>query len=96
MVWVESSGYLTKAYCGGLKKALGLPDVVETLLSYQKGDVLEIMNCGVLFTIKPALSGDKNIIIGRKGSGKSAIFKLIDEELMEKELVIKVTPDQYS
>lgn len=44
-----------------------------------------------------ALSGKKTIIIGRKGSGKSAIFTLMQEELKESgALVIPITPDQYS
>ncbi len=44
-----------------------------------------------------ALSGEKTIIIGRKGSGKSAIFKLLSDELShENVIVIKITPDQYS
>ncbi|MEO0334530.1 MAG: IS1 family transposase [Bacteroidota bacterium] len=32
----------TKAYFGGQKKALALPDVTESALAYQKGDVLEL------------------------------------------------------
>lgn len=44
-----------------------------------------------------ALSEAKTIIIGRKGSGKSAIFALMKEELNERgEIVIPITPDQYS
>jgi energy-coupling factor transporter ATP-binding protein EcfA2 len=44
-----------------------------------------------------ALAGEKTIIIGRKGSGKSAIFKLLDDELSQKgDIIIKITPDQYS
>lgn len=43
-----------------------------------------------------ALTGKKNIIIGRKGSGKSAIFKILAEELLAENLVISITPDQYS
>jgi hypothetical protein len=43
-----------------------------------------------------AFTGEKSIIIGRKGSGKSAIFKLIADELGDNEIVIKITPDQYS
>lgn len=43
------------------------------------------------------LSGSKTIIIGRKGSGKSAIFTLAKEQLEnEGELVISITPMQYS
>ena len=46
---------------------------------------------------KNALSGTKTIVIGRKGSGKSAIFTLMRSELEESgALVIPVTPDQYS
>lgn len=46
---------------------------------------------------KNALSGAKTIIIGRKGSGKSAIFALMKEELREKgERILPITPDQYS
>lgn len=44
-----------------------------------------------------ALLGTKSIIIGRKGSGKSAIFTLLEDELEESGvLVIPITPDQYS
>ncbi|MBI2472145.1 MAG: hypothetical protein HYV59_13040 [Planctomycetes bacterium] len=46
---------------------------------------------------KNALAGTKTIVIGRKGSGKSAIFTLMRTELEETGvLVIPVTPDQYS
>lgn len=47
-------------------------------------------------TYEKSLSGAKTIIIGRKGSGKSAIFKLMSEELENSEIVIEITPDQYS
>lgn len=44
-----------------------------------------------------ALAGIKTIVIGRKGSGKSAIFALMQVELEESgALVIPITPDQYS
>jgi hypothetical protein len=44
-----------------------------------------------------ALAGTKTIVIGRKGSGKSAIFALMQVELEESgALVIPITPDQYS
>lgn len=44
-----------------------------------------------------ALLGLKTIIIGRKGSGKSAIFTLMKDELQEQgSFVIPITPDQYS
>ena len=44
-----------------------------------------------------SLTGAKTIVIGRKGSGKSAIFTLMRDELQESGvLVIPVTPDQYS
>jgi len=44
-----------------------------------------------------ALKGSKTIIIGRKGSGKSAIFTLMNDELEKMgSLVIPITPDQYS
>ena len=44
-----------------------------------------------------AQSGQKTIVIGRKGSGKSAIFKLLQDELKEGgAIVIPITPDQYS
>jgi hypothetical protein len=44
-----------------------------------------------------ALEGKKTIIIGRKGSGKSAIFKLMMNELPSYgSIVIPLTPDQYS
>ena len=44
-----------------------------------------------------AFSGKKTIIIGRKGSGKSAIFILLQDELEKNDsLVIPITPDQYS
>lgn len=44
-----------------------------------------------------ALAGKKTIIIGRKGSGKSAIFILMQDELEKSgSLVIPITPDQYS
>lgn len=43
------------------------------------------------------LSGSKTIIIGRKGSGKSAIFTLAREQLeIQGDLVIPITPIQYS
>lgn len=46
---------------------------------------------------KNALAGTKTIVIGRKGSGKSAIFILMGRELEESgAIVIPVTPDQYS
>ena len=46
---------------------------------------------------KNSFSGTKTIVIGRKGSGKSAIFTLMRDELNESgALVIPVTPDQYS
>ena len=39
----------------------------------------------------------KTIIIGRKGSGKSAIFSLLNDELDEAgTIVIPITPNQYS
>lgn len=48
-------------------------------------------------TYKNALSGDKTIIVGRKGSGKSAIFTLLNDEIdSQGNYVIKITPDQYS
>lgn len=44
-----------------------------------------------------ALTGNKTVIIGRKGSGKSAIYKLLQEELADQgNVVISITPDQYS
>lgn len=44
-----------------------------------------------------ALLGTKTIVIGRKGSGKSAIFTLMRSELEKAgTLVIPITPDQYS
>ena len=44
-----------------------------------------------------AFNGIKTIIIGRKGSGKSAIFSLLKDELDEAgTIVIPITPDQYS
>jgi hypothetical protein len=43
------------------------------------------------------ISGIKTIIIGRKGSGKSAIFALAKEQLENRgDLVIPITPFQYS
>lgn len=46
---------------------------------------------------KNALSGRKTVVIGRKGSGKSAIFTLLRSELEKSgNLVIPITPDQYS
>jgi hypothetical protein len=46
---------------------------------------------------KNALTGTKTIIIGRKGSGKSAIFTLLKDELASPNaIVIPITPDQYS
>jgi hypothetical protein len=43
------------------------------------------------------ISGIKTIIIGRKGSGKSAIFALAKEQLENRgDLVIPITPLQYS
>src|SRR5574341_30015 len=44
-----------------------------------------------------AYKGTKTIVIGRKGSGKSAIFTLMQKELSDSNvLVIPITPDQYS
>ncbi|MBE6068052.1 MAG: hypothetical protein E7211_10235 [Clostridium lundense] len=44
-----------------------------------------------------AFNGTKTIVIGRKGSGKSAIFTLLRYELEESDaLVVQITPDQYS
>ncbi len=44
-----------------------------------------------------ALEGRKTLIIGRKGSGKSAIFILMQRELGNAgKLVIPITPDQYA
>lgn len=40
--------------------------------------------------------GSKFVVIGRKGSGKSAIFTLLNEELSKDSLVIQITPDQYA
>jgi ABC-type multidrug transport system fused ATPase/permease subunit len=46
---------------------------------------------------KNSLAGTKTIVIGRKGSGKSAIFTLMRDELEKSgAVVIPVTPDQYS
>lgn len=43
------------------------------------------------------MTGSKTIIIGRKGSGKSAIFTLAKEQLENQgSLVIPITPMQYS
>jgi hypothetical protein len=43
------------------------------------------------------ISGNKTIIIGRKGSGKSAIFTLAKEQLEKRgDFVISITPMQYS
>lgn len=44
-----------------------------------------------------AMNGSKTLVIGRKGSGKSAIFILIDKEIRRTgNMVITITPDQYS
>lgn len=44
-----------------------------------------------------ALNGSKTIVIGRKGSGKSAIYKMIGEDLAKKGVgVVGITPDYYS
>jgi len=44
-----------------------------------------------------ALEGKKTVILGRKGSGKSAIFKLMINELpKEGSIVVPITLDQYS
>lgn len=44
-----------------------------------------------------AINGNKTLVIGRKGSGKSAIFILIDKEMRRTgNMVIPITPDQYS
>jgi len=44
-----------------------------------------------------ALAGTKTIILGRKGSGKSAIFKLLSDEMPKNGIeVVALTPDQYS
>lgn len=46
---------------------------------------------------KNALEGKKTIVVGRKGSGKSAIFTLMRTELEDAGVVvIPITPDQYS
>ena len=43
-----------------------------------------------------ALTGKKTIIVGRKGSGKSAIFTLVQEELESQgAIVIAITPNEY-
>jgi hypothetical protein len=43
-----------------------------------------------------ALTGNKTIIVGRKGSGKSAIFTLVQEELKKSGMiVIPITPNEY-
>lgn len=43
-----------------------------------------------------ALTGKKTIVIGRKGSGKSAIFALIQDELKNQGMiVIPITPSEY-
>ena len=48
-------------------------------------------------TYNNALTGKKTIIIGRKGSGKSAIFTLLKNELAtDNTILIPITPDQYS
>lgn len=46
---------------------------------------------------KNTFEGKKTIIVGRKGSGKSAIFTLMRDELEKNgNMVIPMTPDQYS
>ena len=46
---------------------------------------------------KNAMNGSKTLVIGRKGSGKSAIFILTDKEIQRAgNMVITITPDQYS
>lgn len=40
--------------------------------------------------------GAKFVVIGRKGSGKSAIFTLLNDELAKENLVVQITPDQYA
>lgn len=49
-------------------------------------------------SFKQVLSGRKSLVIGRKGSGKSAIFELVRSELENggTTIVIPITPDQYS
>ena len=42
------------------------------------------------------LEGKKYIVLGRKGSGKSAIFTLLNDELSKENLTIQITPDQYA
>ena len=42
------------------------------------------------------LRGSKFVVIGRKGSGKSAIFTLLNEELSKENLVVQITPNQYA
>jgi hypothetical protein len=44
-----------------------------------------------------AMNGSKTLVIGRKGSGKSAIFILLGKDIRNTgNMVIKITPDQYS
>jgi hypothetical protein len=44
-----------------------------------------------------AMNGSKTLVIGRKGSGKSAIFILLEKDIINTgNMVIKITPDQYS
>ena len=43
-----------------------------------------------------AKSGAKTIIIGRKGSGKSAIFKILEDELQNNKTIVSITPSQYA
>ncbi len=46
---------------------------------------------------KNAMNGSKTLVIGRKGSGKSAIFILLEKDIKNAgNMVIKITPDQYS
>ena len=46
---------------------------------------------------KKMLSGSKTVLLGNRGSGKSAIFKYLGKKLKEKgKTVIEILPDEYS
>ncbi len=58
----------------------------------------ELISCFVESDIyRKLLNGEKTIILGNRGSGKSALFKkLADDEVIRKNIVVQLAPDEYS
>lgn len=76
-----------------LKKLYFGKDDAES--DFAKGGLLR---AGFLRTtaFEEALSGTKSLIIGRKGSGKSAICLMLQAALSDEKRVSLVTPDEIS